>query len=66
MRNGFKIPVEKLEGKKPLGRSRQRREDNSRINLREVGLDGVDWIGLALTNDGWQAFEDAVMNLAVA
>jgi hypothetical protein len=36
-----------LEGKRPLGRPRRRRVDNIRIDLVEVGLGDVDWIGLA-------------------
>jgi hypothetical protein len=34
------------EGKRPLGRPRRRREDNIKIDLREIGLDGMDWIHL--------------------
>jgi hypothetical protein len=35
--NAYKILVEKSEGKRPLGRSRHRREDNMRKYLREMG-----------------------------
>jgi hypothetical protein len=35
----------KLDVKRPLGRCRQRWEDNIKIYSREIGLDGVDWIG---------------------
>ena len=34
----------KPEGKRPLGRSRRRWEDNSKMNLQEVGCKGMDWI----------------------
>ena len=31
-------------GKEPLGRPRRRQEDNIKMNLREVGCGGMDWI----------------------
>jgi hypothetical protein len=37
MRNGCRISVEKPEGKRPLGRPRHRWEDNSEMDLREIG-----------------------------
>jgi hypothetical protein len=39
--------LEKPEGKRPLGRPRRRWEDNIKMDLREIGLDVVDWIHLA-------------------
>jgi hypothetical protein len=47
--------VGKLEEKRPLGRPRRRWEDNIRIVLREIRLDGVDWIHLTLDLDQWRA-----------
>jgi hypothetical protein len=44
--NGVKILVEKPEGKRPLGRPICRWMGNIKMNLRETGWDGVDWIGL--------------------
>jgi hypothetical protein len=41
------ILVRKTEGKRPLRRPRYRWEDNIRVDLREVGWEGVDWIHLA-------------------
>jgi hypothetical protein len=35
------------EGKRPLGRPRRGWEDSIKINLREIGWDGIDWIDLA-------------------
>ena len=55
----------KPEGKKPLGRSRGRWEDNIKMNLHEVGRGGVDWIELARDGDRWRALVTAVMNLRV-
>jgi hypothetical protein len=39
--------MEKREGKRPLARPGHRREGNIRMNLQEIGLEGVNWIGLA-------------------
>jgi hypothetical protein len=43
----YKVLVGKPEGKLPLGRQRRRWEDGIRMDLREIGLGGVDWIRLA-------------------
>jgi hypothetical protein len=43
-RKVYKVLVGKLEGKRPLGRPRRRWEDGARMDLRENGLGGVDWI----------------------
>jgi hypothetical protein len=40
-------------------------EDGIRMDLREIGLGGVDWIGLAQDRDRWRAVVSAVMNLRV-
>ena len=56
---------EKPEGKRPLGRPRRRREDNIRMDLREVGCDRRYWIYLAENRDQWRAYVRAVMNLRV-
>jgi hypothetical protein len=45
-RNSYRLLVGKPEGKRPLGRPRRRWVDNVRIDLGEVGLGDVDWIGL--------------------
>jgi hypothetical protein len=34
------------EGKRPLGRPRRRWVDNIKMDLREIGWDGMDWIDL--------------------
>jgi hypothetical protein len=41
-RNAYKILVGKPEGKRPFGRPRRRWEDNIRLDLREIGWEGVD------------------------
>jgi hypothetical protein len=47
MRNGYRILVEKTRGKRPLGRPGRKWRDNTKMNLRELGLEGVDWIHMA-------------------
>jgi hypothetical protein len=49
--NMYKILVGKPKGKRPLGRPRRRWEDGIRMDLREIGLGGVDWIRLAQDRD---------------
>jgi hypothetical protein len=46
MRNAYKVLVGKPEGKRPLGRPRCRWVDNIKMDLREIGWDGMEWIGL--------------------
>jgi hypothetical protein len=58
--------VGKPEGGRPLGRPRRRWEDNIKMDLREVGWGGIDWINLAEDRDRWRALVNAVMNLRVA
>jgi hypothetical protein len=64
-RKVYKVLVGKPEGKRPLGRPRRRWEDGIRMDLREIGLGGVDWIRLSQGRDRWRAVVSAVMNLRV-
>jgi hypothetical protein len=64
-RNAYRILVGKPEGKRPLGRPRRRWVDNIKMDLREVGWDGMDWIDLAEDRDQWRALVYTVMNLRV-
>jgi hypothetical protein len=50
-RNAYRILVGNPEEKRPLGRPRRRWVDNIRMNYREMGWDGVDWIDLAQDKD---------------
>jgi hypothetical protein len=45
----------KPERKRPLGRPRRRWENNNKMNLRETGWDGTDWIDMAQDWDQWRA-----------
>jgi hypothetical protein len=43
-RNAYRTLVGKAEGQRPLGRPRYRWVDSTKIDLREIGWDGMDWI----------------------
>jgi hypothetical protein len=64
-RNAYRILVEKLEEKRPLGRPRHRWEDNIRMDLREIEWGGMDWVDLAQDRDQRRALVNTVMNLQV-
>jgi hypothetical protein len=64
-RNVYRLLVGKPEGKRPLGRPRRRWIDSINTDLLEIGLGGVDWIGLAQDRYNWRALVNAVMNLWV-
>jgi hypothetical protein len=55
----------KPEGKRPLGRARRRWMDNIKIDLREIGWDGMNCIDLAQDRDQWRALVNTEMNLRV-
>jgi hypothetical protein len=57
--------VGKPEGKKPLGRPRRWWEDNIKIELGEMGWDGMDWINLTQDRDQRRALVNTLMNLRV-
>jgi len=60
-----RVVVGKPEGKRPLGKSRHRYEDNIKMDLQEVGCGGMYWIELAEDRDRWRAPMGVVMNLRV-
>jgi hypothetical protein len=49
----------------PLGRHRHKWEDNIKLNLREIWIDGANWIQLAQDRVQWRAFVNTVMNIRV-
>jgi len=51
----FRVLVGKPEGKMLLGRTRQRWEDNIKMDLQEVGCGGMEWMELAQDRDRWWA-----------
>jgi hypothetical protein len=64
-RNVYRLLVGKPEGKRPLGGPRRRLIDNIKMDLLEIELDVVDWIGLAQGRYRWNALVNAVMNFRV-
>jgi hypothetical protein len=64
-RGVYRVLVRKPEGRRPQGRPRHRWEDNIKMDLREMGIDGVNWIQLAQNRVWWWAFVNMVMNLLV-
>jgi hypothetical protein len=64
-RNAYRILVGNPEEKRPLGRARRRWVDNIKMDLREIGWDGRDWINLAQDRDQWRALVNAVMKVRV-
>jgi hypothetical protein len=54
------------EGKRPLRRGRRSWEDNIKMDLRDIGRGGMDWINLAQDRYQWNALVNTVMNLRVA
>jgi hypothetical protein len=65
MTNAYRILVGKPECKRPMGRPRRMWVDNIKMDLRELGWGGVNWIGLAHDMDRWRALLNTVMNLRV-
>jgi hypothetical protein len=61
----YRLLVGKPEGKRPLGRPRRKWIDKIKLDLLEIGLRVVDWIGLAQDRDRWRALVNSVMNLWV-
>jgi hypothetical protein len=64
-RGVYRVLVRRPEGKRSLGRPRHRLEDNIKMDLREEGINGENWIQLAEDRVQWWAFENVVMNLWV-
>ncbi|KAJ4432124.1 hypothetical protein ANN_20740 [Periplaneta americana] len=64
-RNAYRVLVGRPEGKRPLGRPRRTWEDNIKMDLREMGYNGRDWINLVQDRDRWRAYVRAAMNLRV-
>jgi hypothetical protein len=57
--------VGKPEGKRPLGRPRRRWIDNIKMDILEIGVSAVEWIGLTQDRYRWRALVNSVMNLRV-
>jgi hypothetical protein len=64
-RGVYIVLVWRPEGKRPLGRPRCRWEDNIKMNLRDIGIYGANWIQLAQDRVQWRPFANTVLNLRV-
>jgi hypothetical protein len=63
-RSAYRILSGRPEGRRPLGRSRRRWEDNIKMDFKKWD-GGMDWIELAQDRDRWRGLVNAVMNLRV-
>jgi hypothetical protein len=64
-RNVYRLLVGKPEGKRQLGRPIRRWIDNIKMDLLEIGVNVMDWSGLAQDRYRWRALVNSVMNLRV-
>jgi hypothetical protein len=64
-RNAYRIMVGKPERQTPLGRSKHKRMDNIKIDLRVIEWDGMDWIDLVQDRNQSRALVNTVMILRV-
>jgi hypothetical protein len=65
-RGVYRVLVGRPEGKRPLERRRHRWEDNIKMDLRGIVIDGANWICLAQDMVQWRAFVNTVMNLRIS
>ena len=63
--SAFKMFTSKPTGKRPLGRPRHRWEDNIRIDLEDIGINGGNWVDSAQDRDYWRALVNAALYLRV-
>jgi len=62
-RGVYRVLVGRPKGKRLLGRPRHRWEDNIKMDLREIWIDGANWIQLDQDRVQWRAFVNTGMNL---
>jgi hypothetical protein len=61
----YRVLFGRPEGRRPLGRPRRRWEENIKMDRREIGIDGANWIQMAQDRVLWRTFVKTVMNLRV-
>jgi hypothetical protein len=64
-RNAYRILVGKPEGRRPLGKPRHRWVDNIKMDLKEIGWNGIDWIDLAQGRNQWRVLVNTGLNFWV-
>jgi hypothetical protein len=64
-RGVYRVLVGRPEGERPLRRPRRRWEDNIKMDVREIEINGANWIHLAQDRVQWRACVNTVMNLRV-
>ena len=64
-RSTFKILTGTPTGKRSLGRSKRRWEDNIRMDLKEIGINRRNWVVSAQDRDYWRALVNAALNLRI-
>jgi hypothetical protein len=64
-RGVYRVLAGRPEGKRSLGKPRRKWEDNIRLELRETGTDGANWIRLAQNRVKRWAFVNTVMNFRI-
>jgi hypothetical protein len=64
-RSAFKILIGKPTAKRQLGRPRRRREDNIRMDLKEIGISTRNWVDSAQNRVYWRVLVNAALNLRV-
>jgi hypothetical protein len=64
-RGVYRILFVRLEGKRPLGRPRHRWEDHIKMDLREIGIDGANWVQLTQDRGQWQVSVNTVVNVQI-
>jgi len=61
----YRVLVGNAEGERPMGRPRSRWEDNTKMDLQEMGCGVMDWTELAEGRDSWRALVNVVKNFRV-
>ena len=64
-RGVYRVLVGKPQGKRPLEWPSHKLEDNIKMDLQEVGFEGMDWIDVVEYTDRWQSLMNGVINLLV-
>ena len=59
-------PERTLIAKRPLGKYRRRWEDNIRMDLKEIGINRINWVDSAQNMDYWRTLVNAALNLRVS